>query len=451
MVIDEYIESVCKQIRTKKAHKLIKTELENHIVEQKNAFEEQGMDKKTALEKAIAEMGDPISVGAELDRIHRPKPEWSVIFLTFTIVMMGLFLNKFILKDTTNLFAYAMIGTICLSIIYFVDYSIIGKYPKTLFLAFIILSLAISLQDNSMQYRDLFRHLSLLSVPLYAGVVYSLRGKGYLAIILCNFLVLVLAVFTNFYGSYMLSTICCMLILAVAIAKNFFDVNKKVVFMMYLFFALLVVFIIFSGSIGRHYRLQRIQIFLNPYKDVVGAGYQSVIRREFIKHSQFIGTFKPFQFSTSQVNPENVAGFLPEYSSSIIIYLISKFGFISAIFITLIIMTLIIRLFVLSFKQKSSLGFIISFACISAIALQSIVYIFNNLGFYLFAADGLPFISSGINLVSSMCLMGILLSVFRNDPLVRDTVVKIKPSKFSRKIFNLILKRLNYLNDRYYS
>lgn len=449
MVIDEYIESVCKQIRSKKAHRLIKTELKNHIVEQKNAFEEQGMDEKIALEKAIVEMGDPISVGTELDRIHRPKPEWSVIFLTVTIVIIGLFLNTFIHTDSnTNLFAYAMIGTIFLLIIYFIDYSIIGKYPKILLLAFVILCLVINPQDNLVQYKKSFGQLAILSLPLYAGVVYSLRGKGYLAIILCNFLTLILVVLTRFYGSYMLATICYMLILAVAISKNFFDVNKKVVFMMYLFFALLIAFIIFSGY---EYSLLRIQVWLHPYKYALDAGYQNVMRIEVIRHSQLIGAFKPFQFLGMQINPQNVAGFLPEYNTSIIIYLISKFGFIPVIFIISIIITLVIRLFILSFKQKSFLGFIISFACTSAIALQSIVYIFNDLGFYLFSVGGLPLISSGINLISSMCLMGVLLCVFRNDSLVRDTAIKVKPSKLNRKIFNLILDRLNYLNDKYYS
>lgn len=451
--IDEYIESVCKQIRAKKAHKFIKTELENHIVEQKNAFEKQGMDEEIALEKAITEMGNPISVGTELDRIHRPKPEWSVIFLTVTIVIIGLFLNRFIFKDNasnTNLFIYAVIGTIALSIIYFVDYSIIGKYPKILLLAFIILCLLISPQNNPVQYRKLFGQLSFLSVPLYAGLVYSLRGKGYLGIVLCNFLALGLAVLTSFHGVYMISTVCCMSILAVAIAKNFFDVNKKIAFIMYIFFILIMAFIIFS-DFGGYHRLLRIQVFLNPYRDVMGAGYQSVIRREIIKHSQPIGIFQPFQFLDAQVNLENISSFLPEYNDLMILYLISKFGFIPVIFIILIIVTLIIRLFVLSFKQKNSLGFIVSFACTSVITLQSIVYIFNSLGFNLFTAGGLPLISSGVNLISSMCLMGILLSVFRNDSLIRDTTVKIKPSEINRKIFNLILNRLNYLNDKYYS
>ena len=80
--LEGYLKTVCQQIRWKKAHGVISEELENHIIDQKNAFVSEGFTEENAMDKAIEEMGDPIVVGSELDRTHKPKPEWCIISLT---------------------------------------------------------------------------------------------------------------------------------------------------------------------------------------------------------------------------------------------------------------------------------------------------------------------------------------------------------------------------------
>ncbi|WP_242833572.1 permease prefix domain 1-containing protein [Desulfosporosinus youngiae] len=70
--ITEYLEVVCRQIRWKKAQSSVLEEIENHIIDQKNAFISDGLNEEEATDKAIAEMGDPIVVGEQLDRVHRP-------------------------------------------------------------------------------------------------------------------------------------------------------------------------------------------------------------------------------------------------------------------------------------------------------------------------------------------------------------------------------------------
>lgn len=60
--IQEYIHSVCNQVKWKKSHVYISNELENHIIDQKNAFISQGLNEDKAIENAITEMGDPVDV-----------------------------------------------------------------------------------------------------------------------------------------------------------------------------------------------------------------------------------------------------------------------------------------------------------------------------------------------------------------------------------------------------
>jgi len=420
--IDEYIDNVCKQIRNKKAHKLIKNELENHIIDQKNAFVKQGLDEQTALDKAIKEMGDPVSVGNQFDKIHKTKPEWSIIFFTVVMIIINLAVNILISKDRNlidstvlcKLFISAILGIALLSALYFIDYSIIAKYSKILLIAFVIVGVIL---NTNYYIAKIFSCIIILAVPLYATIVYNLKGKGYAGIIISALGCLVITVvFLDSFVSYvLLFALCCIIILTVSTLKGWFNIKYKL-FTVLCGFIILFVPIVFV-LINSPYRLERLLFIINPYKDPLGAGYQCVITKEVLKHSQLIGAFEPFDFFNNTINPQNITGFVPEFEDLIITYLISKFGFIAGIFVIGMFAILIARIFKICFNQKSTLGFIVSFSCILAITMQTINYITFNLGFYLLSS-GLPLITSGVSLIVNMCLIGILLSVFKNDNLI---------------------------------
>ena len=95
--IQEYSKSVCDQIRWKKAHSVISEEIENHLVDQRDAYIADGLDEINATNNAIVQMGDPITIGTQLDRTHRPKPQWGMILLTAAILFIGLFIRMFII------------------------------------------------------------------------------------------------------------------------------------------------------------------------------------------------------------------------------------------------------------------------------------------------------------------------------------------------------------------
>ena len=62
-----YAEKVCEQIRWKKAHPAVAQEIEDHLTDQKNAYLAAGDSESIAEEKALLQMGDPVSVGAAGD------------------------------------------------------------------------------------------------------------------------------------------------------------------------------------------------------------------------------------------------------------------------------------------------------------------------------------------------------------------------------------------------
>ncbi len=90
MEIEEYLEIVSGQIRSKRARIMAVKEIEDHIKDQAGAYEEEGMKQETAMEEAVRQMGDPVTTGVELDRIHRPKMDWKLFWWIVLFSALGL-------------------------------------------------------------------------------------------------------------------------------------------------------------------------------------------------------------------------------------------------------------------------------------------------------------------------------------------------------------------------
>ena len=78
---EEYLYTLTEQIRCKMARGTIEQEINDHIEDQKAEFLSEGMSQTEAEEAAVREMGDPVEVGLEMDRIHRPTMAWGMIAL----------------------------------------------------------------------------------------------------------------------------------------------------------------------------------------------------------------------------------------------------------------------------------------------------------------------------------------------------------------------------------
>lgn len=443
--IEIYLKAVCDQIRSKKTHNTISKELKTHIDEQIETFIKTGMDKETATDKAIEEMGDPITVGLELDRIHKAKPDFILIFLTIIMCLTGLSFTYLIYSEPefiqylekggfgepnyiANL-SYIIVGAIFLILAYLLDYTVIGKYPNLILILFSLFFVSY----NYITISATFDNLILLFILIYAGILYSLRDKKYLGVILSGFYFCFYLLITRTFGRWYyvhlyVNLISCFILITVAIIKNFFG-GKKII-------ELLIVYIptiFITPYVFSDYRLDKLKAALNPdiYKD--GIGYQLFHQRNLIKNSKLLGSsdFPPIAPS----------------DNLLLTYIIAKFGLLVGIVIIAVFLVMIIRMFKIVFNQKSMLGFIVSFAISTSFLVQGLLYINANLGIiYIGGSETIPFFRGGINLIANMILMGIFLSVFRNNDFIRDKVATPTKSIFEFKNgkltidFNSILK-----------
>jgi len=422
----EYSGSVCDQIRWKRAHSIIAKEIENHLADQRDAYMDEGMDEITATDYAIAQMGDPIMVGSQLDRIHRPKPQWGMILLTAGMVFMGIFIRSFIVYDGDRLWQQlpshliaSIIGLGLMAAAYFSDFTLIGKYPKIVYFSILALSITVLVISPMVRGRAYYANFMPLLFPLgFVAVLYVTRGKGYPGIILCGISFLLPAFISLLVPSIsglVLYTVTGLIILSIAIVKRWFRINRLFGLLL-VYIPAAVTFLLAVMSIW-----SRLQIALDPSMDPRGKGYIGTVIKALLDGSKLFGRGEmPAEYNIRAINAPAFP-FSNIDTDFLLTWLIFNVGWIAFIIIMSVLLFFIINGFILCFRQKSALGLFVSVSVMLTLTMQVIIYVAANLGFQLISPISLPLISYGkIATCINLTLIGLMLSVFRTGNIVRD-------------------------------
>jgi cell division protein FtsW (lipid II flippase) len=424
--IHEFSKIVCAQIRWKRAHPVIMEEIENHIVDQRDAYIANGADEVEATTNAIVQMGDPVDIGNQLDRTHRPKPQWSMIILTAIILSIGLSIKFLVIGNLDRTLFSAAIGLGFMVATYFADFTLIGKYSKSAYFCVLALSAITFIFSPVINGRSFYTGFMPLLFPLaFAAIVYAVRNKSYLGLILCQLALFLLCLFTTFVptvSGLILTFVSGLIILMVAIHKKWFSV-KKVYGYMISFIPSAVLALLALANISNN-TWERLQTAINPSIDPMGAGYINTMARAMLDGSKMFGHGTMPEKYSMLTNP------LPNaYTNFILTHLIYNFGWIAFIVIVGVLLLFIVKGFLLSFKQKSILGSLVSVSIILTFALQVCGYVTANLGFQFAAPISLPLISYGDTAtIINLALIGIMLSVFRSGEIVEDKNIKLVPA-----------------------
>jgi len=440
--VKEFLETVCREVRTKSVHKDITEELEAHIEDQKNSYIKEGLDEETATTKAIKQMGDPVLIGKQMDMTHRPKTEWSILIMTAVLVIIAgvvqYLMTKTALGNNDNFIRfliYVPIGIIAFIIMYFIDYTRLERWSKYVYFSVLIITIASVKFTSPVNggYNQVY-YFYLIITPILAGVICNFRSKGYLGIIYCGLFYIgayVPCILMPSYSALYILTISSLIIMTVAIEKGFFGGNKKISLVLVYFPTLLMIIIQFL-SFGQ-YRIQRFVHFLKPGLDPSGYGYMPLRIKSLLSGAQPVGR----TILARDLAGKSIEWSLPGWNTDFTFtYIIAKFGYIFGIVIGAILIILIIRMFISVIKQKNAFGFIISFSACIAITAEILFYILSNLGLISPITVTLPFISFGASsFILNMGLMGLLLSVYRRTDIISN---KLKINVHKKQIFTFI-------------
>ena len=133
--ISAFVEAVGAEIRWKKARPLLTEEIRTHLLDQRDACVAQGMAEDEAQAEAVRQMGDPVALGADLDRVHRPRPQWGLLALALMLAAAGAFLRFSLtadvpyvsLQDRQMDLLGGLMGAAALAAGYLLDVSALGR------------------------------------------------------------------------------------------------------------------------------------------------------------------------------------------------------------------------------------------------------------------------------------------------------------------------------------
>ena len=435
----EFLQTVTEQIRCRRVRDAIVEELENHILDQAQDYMDEGMEKECAMESAVRDMGDPVEIGAALDRIHRPRTSWGIIALAGIISLFSLALHAALASAGADWegdyyfrrqLGYTVVGFALMLLIYRMDYSFLrgrSRYIALGFMAFIIGGTLLrgTTVHGAYRYIRLTQGIHipvctviLLLVPVYGAILYDYRGCGYSILWKMFLWAAVPVLFILQMPSLTTAIVMGMsfaILFSVAVAKDWFHVNKKAVLAVLWFFICLVP----AGIIGMAlsadgerpgllaaYQIQRLRTFVN-INSANAENYAAVKIKQIMQNSYLTGR------NTENLN--RVLNELPDFNSDyVFVSIMAAYGILAACLAAALLLGIIGKTFHMSFKQKNQLGMITGCGCGVVFLIQTLLSIMVNLNLMPNTSTTLPFFCfGGGSTIVSYILLGLVLSIYR--------------------------------------
>lgn len=416
---EKYLELCIGQMRCKAMRPEVEAELSGHIEDQARAYMENGMEEKEAVDFAVRQMGDPVEAGTALDRIHRPRMDWKTAGLILCLAALGLLAQYLINPDNGaggGFSAYAVstaVGIALMFAVCFVDYTVLGKYPRLCWCVMAGLTMAVYRLSPEVNGARRGSFMVMLLVPAFAGLVFtyrSQRGKGVLkALAWLTGTCLILFAAGCFEDGLLVKMWLCggVVMLAFAVAAGWYGVKRRV--------SLLLLGIPAAGAAGAGlllfmqggYRAERIRAMLHPAAYGNSVGYITVQIRKAVAGLKLLGD------SSGSVSDPQLFSRQEDYA---FLALSQRYGLLAGILAVLSLLVLTGILIYRIGRQKNRLGAVTGIGCIFVFLLPVLIHLLMNMGLFFSTSSSLPFLSmSGKQNISLYILMGVLLSIYRNS------------------------------------
>ena len=410
------------QMRWKRARPVAAKELADHLSDQYEAFLDEGMDEDAAAEATAREMGDAVETGTRLDRAWRPRPDWVMLGIVLLVAAVGKVAQYLLgldpasqapIRAETQVVIY-LYGVACLLIGYFLDYTIFGRHCKLLYALWCVVGLLMAfgpLQRIQSGANFYLRQWVWFVPVLFAGVLYSQRGKGTAGIRNCLLSMIGLWFFTMFAPSTaalcVLTTVCCGLLFA-AVWRGAFGKRTRGRLVLSISPLLAALVLCIWRMWNTDYLRDRLAVLFHPQLDAWGNGYQGSVIQQIM-----FGIPMPAKEPGIQV-----MAVAPDISNLILTAAKSHFGWLGFLILLGLEVLFLLWGFRLARRQTGLLARSVCMGVMLTFALQTALYVLQNFGFILFSAYGLPLLSYGGNyLFQSMFLLGVLLSAQRTGRL----------------------------------
>lgn len=429
--VEAYLAAAGEQIRWRRARPLVLRELERHLEDQRDAFVQAGHGPEEAERLAVEEMGDPETVGAELNGLHRPRPQWGPLALILVLALLGGFLRVWLTAagepwddiDPVRTALAVLLGTGCLLGVYFLDCAVLLRRAGTIYVlalaAGILSQMYLPIVNNAHYYT---RYVVLCYPVVYALWVCRCRGGG------AGRLLLALA------GGIPLAMVCLrapsvtglllllstgFMVLLTAVRMGWFRVSRGRATVLVCGVAAVMA----GGSLSLFAYYGRFVFFLHPETDPLGKGYQALAIRQAVAAARWVG-----EGSSKVLEPfVPYERMVPEWNRDFLLTtVIFKLGWLACLVLVAALAGLLVWLMLRWNRQRSQWGRLLTLAVLIPFGLQLFGGTVLNLGFVLTSVH-VPLLVGNLHTVMDLALLGLALSLFRGDAAARMEDTALPP------------------------
>lgn len=425
--ISSYLNAVGEQIRWKRARPVVLAELAQHLEDQRDTFAAEGC--KNAEARAVEEMGDPVSVGTELDRIHRPKPQLGLLALTMLLALTGAVLRVALTADWE---AYAKdidpkktalavaLGCGALLLGYFLDYARLGRWGRVLYVGALAVGLFMLIQSPKISGRSYYTTYVTLCYPVvYVFWLYTWRNKGWMGLIF-GLLGAIPLELVCMFGPYMFG-LAMLFVTGAAAAllaawNDWFGIGRQKSIGAVLFWNGMAAGAVVGSRLVSGDGFRRLVIAVHPESDPIGYGYVASKIRKALGTAQWVGAGEWSEAVSSRPYEATVPGC---ESDAFLTTLIYKLGWLPFLVVVFVLGVLVVWLLSRCLRQKSQLGKMVALVVVLTLSGQAVCSVAWNLGFALFSS-AFPLVIGNLSTVLNMGLIGLALSVFRGESIAQN-------------------------------
>ncbi len=451
MQINEFLNSVCEQIKYKPIRNTIAEELKDHIEDKKEELIEMGQNEEEAEKNAVEQMGDAEIIGKELNKVHRPRLDWKLLIILVVLLIFGFVISYIITENEhTEMMQYMkegvseyittnyMIKYLCFVglgfavgvIIYFCDYERIKNKPLILYIiatVVIILAFLFGISVNGINFLRIGNYSirsNTIAVPLYilAFIVFleNINEENKLTKLFkeknikinANVLKLVVLSLISLLMLSLIPSSSSVIVLAItylilATKKVVSESENKRKHLLILWGIPIIVgtVVVLFEVLANPYVLDKFISVYNPEEYKKSEGWRALNRKEIIESAQKFG---------EAGNMSDAIYLFDEFGNNEIISILAHFGWIPTVTLIIAVLAFSIKLVINSFKIKEKYGSLIILGIGCMFILQSIFNILMNFNLLFDASFNLPFVTYGCGeLVVNMMCLALIFAVYR--------------------------------------
>lgn len=428
-VIDDYLDGVVRQVKARELHKDIRREIADHLEELVSSKREEGCSEEEAARWAVSQMGEPSAVGAELNKVHKPRIPWGLIgwvaalLLISFVAMYAVELSyagghragtdiPFLLKklEFTAIGLVAMIGLL------FFDYRRMLHYSWLIYAGTVLISVGTAVfgrQINGMRayislgpiQLDWMTTSTYLFIIAAAGILHSSRDLNHRFIWKQHLLLLGVPFVLYLLGPSLSSVLLYVISYLIVV----YSATKRWREMLFPIAMIATAFVTLVGVSG--YAFRRLAPFWNPYADPDGAGYMYIQMKQAIHSAGWWG------HGLGAVNTR-----LPEiHTDQLFTYLVYSLGWLGGMVVIVCAVLFAVQIIQVLTNVRERYGKTLISGLASMLAIQFVWNFGMSMGVLpILGGISLPFLSyGGSHLLAEMAAMGIMFSVYRRKDMIR--------------------------------